>query len=82
MKLPFKLIRKWTTRETDCFGRSYTSTHVEYEADFWEGPTQAGDKGRYVRHHFTDRTMPGGWFLNVSRNVSFAPKLQRAINGR
>jgi hypothetical protein len=82
VKEPFKLIRSWKARETDFRGRGYTSTHVEYEASFWEGPERAGDRGRYVRRRVEDRTMPSGWFLNVSRNVSYANELQRAINAR
>jgi hypothetical protein len=78
-KEPFKLHRTWKTREVDCFGRPYTSTHVDYEASFWEGPDRAGDKGRYVRRRFTDSTTPNGWFLNTSRGVGFADHLQKAI---
>ena len=61
MKKPFKIISK------DARG-------VTYEADFWEGPLEAGETGRYVRRRFTASSLS-----NVSPSVSYYDELKRAL---
>jgi hypothetical protein len=63
-KRPFAVIRKWRDRDVK---------FVEYDADFWEGPIEAGQTGRYVRRRLTarsDRRLP---------DVSFRKELEAAL---
>ena len=63
-KRPFAVIRKW---------RNGDVKFAEYEADFWEGPIEAGQTGRYVRRRLTarsDRRLP---------DVSFRKELETAL---
>ena len=47
---------------------------VTYEADFWEGPTEPGEKGRYRRLRFTITNL-----RNESPNLSYYAKLKAAF---
>ena len=42
---------------------------VTFEADYWEGPTEVGQEGRYVRLRFTDKWVPKRtyWIHKFSR---------------
>ena len=65
---------------------------VTLEADYWEGPTEAGRAGRYVRRRFVEqwidrkeydvtgaRRVRPGRPLNASPNVSYYSRLLAAF---
>lgn len=66
-KRPFRIIRRWTEAGVK---------HVEYEADFWEGPVEAGGVGGYRTIRATVNEHNVRAF--VSPSVSFWSELQRA----
>ena len=67
------VIRKWKEKCVNPLtGARFEVRYVEYEADFWEGPIQAGKTGRYYRRKCiaSSRNMP---------NVSFRADLEKHI---
>jgi hypothetical protein len=47
--------RPWGVKKpAELISRDKASKTVTYEADFWEGPCEAGLSGQYVRCRFTE----------------------------
>lgn len=68
-KKPFRVLRKWKD------GRV---TFVEYEADFWHGPT--GEPNEQVGYETVRGTVNSQFWRNsISRSVSFWPKLAKEL---
>ena len=68
-KKPFKVIRKW---------KDDGITFVEYEADFWHGPT--GDPDDLVGYQTIRSTVNSQFWRNsVSRSVSYWSQLSKEL---
>lgn len=79
-KEPFRFLGKREVEERDRLGRPMKVTHCEYEASFWEGPSEPGQIGRYVRHRVSDTYFNAkGRFLNTAPSVSYYDQLRRAV---
>ena len=67
-KRPFRILRRWIENGV---------RHVEYEADFWEGPVEAGGPMGYR----TIRSIVNARFVRntVGPSVSFWPELSKAL---
>lgn len=77
-KPPFRFLRKWVEVERLCDGSERLVTHCEYEAGFWEGPTEPGEVGRYVKFKCRDTVTPHG-LLNTAPSVSYYSALVKAL---
>ena len=68
-KKPFRVLRKWKDGGT---------TFVEYEADFWRGPT--GEPGEPIGYETIRSTVNSRFWRNsVSRSSSYWPQLAKEL---
>lgn len=74
----FKLLGKRVKMVETAFNGMQPQTTITYKASFWEAPEAAGETGRYVVRDCTTTCLMGKW-SNVSRNVSFFDRLERAL---
>lgn len=68
-KKPFRVLRKW--KDAD-------ATYVQYEADFWHGPT--GEPDDQTGYETVKSTVNSKHWRNaVSRSVSYWPQLSKEL---
>jgi hypothetical protein len=74
-----RLIECTRKQIVNAFGKPEQIKVVKYEARFWEGPLQSGDKGRYVTCECNDVFMRGK-FLKTAPSVTYYGKLLAAVS--
>ncbi len=72
-KVPFKVVRT--------FVNDHGVRSGEFEADFWCGPTEPGERGQYERIRWIESASYGG-VARRSTTSSFETELTKALGGR